>query len=361
MGMEHRKVRFWPPQATGTSRGPAPICWTLPLFVLLCGQPAIATADGEDTFLALPEVFDSQPFLRQERPSYRNFAFEPYSHQEEHAFPWNRDNDIGFQNRPRAFYSRFGDYVTTGFDMFSWEEKRQPGQITGSSLFKDWTTWHPVFDQLVVGRDSYRSWSYSLIVGDGMIARLTPLTLSKADFNGVRFDLTTPYFKLTTLGSRVARPNAEELPAMNRNGLEEHTTNSTLLLGSRAQADIGALQLGLNGVNLHTFLATGTNNSMKGIVRPDQPLFELLVVRFTDDSPPGTSRISTTTSKNTGNSTAGRSSSAPSSATPSTAARCDERQADTTSKIILQPRRKPIDTDRIVRKNKIVLISQPDL
>ena len=241
--------------------------------------------ESETEFLAPPEVFDSRPFLRYERPSYRNFAFEPYGHQEEHSFPSNNDQDVGFHDRPRAFYGRFGEYLMTGYDLYSWEERRQPQQITGSSLFKGWSSWHYVFDQLVVGRDSHRWWSYSLIVGDGLIARFTPLTLSKTDFNGARLDMSTSFFKLTTLASRIARPNVESNWAFNRDVLEEHTDNSSMLLGSRALVDIGALQVGVNGVNLHTFRALGTNNSMKGITRPDHPRFEALIVRITDDSP----------------------------------------------------------------------------
>ena len=274
-----------PPQTAGLSRSSASLYGTLSALLLLWGQPASAGPDSEDKFLALPEVFDSRPFLRAERPSYSNFAWDTYGHQSDHSFPWQGDQNVGFQNRPQAFYSRFGDYLITGYDLYAWEERRQPHQNLGSSIFKDWTSWHFVFDQLVVGHDSHRSWSYSLIVGDGLIARLSPLTLSKTDLNGARFDLSTPHLKLTALGSRIARPNHEHHWLSNLNGLEEHTVNSTMLLGSRAQADIGAMQIGLNGANLHTFRALGTNNSIKGIVRPDHPVFEALVVRFTDDSP----------------------------------------------------------------------------
>ena len=262
-----------------------PVCWTLCSFLLLFGRPASAESAGEDEFLALREVFDSHPFLRSERPSYRNFAWEPYNHQSDHSYSFDEINGVGFQNRPQAFHSQFGDYLVTGYDLYSWEEKRQPDLTIGSSLYKDWTSWHYVFDQLAVGHDSYRSWSYSLIVGDGLIARLSPLTMSKTDFNGARLDLSTPHFKFTTMASRIARPNGEHPWIYNLNSLEANTANSTMLLGSRAQADIGALQIGLNGVNLHTFEALGTNNSIKGVVRPDQPLFDILVVRFSDDSP----------------------------------------------------------------------------
>ena len=261
-----------------------PIFGTLSLSLFLC-QPASVRADGADEFVALPEVFDSRPFLRYERPLYSNFAWDVYDHQAEHTTPPLdfAGAEIGFDVRPRAFYSQFGDYLTSGFDLYSWQERRQPEQTTGSTIIKDWRAWYQ-FDQLVVGRDDYHSTGYSLIVGDNLIARLTPLTLSKTDLDGARLDLSTPYFKLTALGSRIGRENAGfGWPRTTVQGT--HAFDSTMLLGSRAQADIGALQIGLNGVNLHSFRALGTNNSMKGIVWPDHPLFEVLVVRFSDDSP----------------------------------------------------------------------------
>ena len=44
-------------------------------------------------------------------------------------------------------------------------------------------------------------------------------------------------------------------------------------------ADLGALRLGLNGVNLHSYNSTQAGNSTKGRLRGDQPLYEWLVLR----------------------------------------------------------------------------------
>ena len=260
------------------------------LLTLLWSLQASSEAEDpapseEEDHLALPEIFDSRPFLRIERPPYRNYAFDLYEHRKDHTFPWDLDENVGFQNRPQAFYSGMGDFMITGYDLFDWRETRRPGQVSGSSLFKDWTSWHYVFDQVVVGRDSYKEWGYSIIVGDGLISRFTPLTLSMTDFNGVRLDLSAPHLKFTALGSRIARPNVEHDWRGNPNAFEENTDNSTMLVGSRTQAEIGALSIGFNGVNLHPFRSTGTDNSLRGILRPDHPLTELLLVRFSDDSP----------------------------------------------------------------------------
>ena len=177
-----------------------------------------------------------------------------------------------------------GNYLTTGYDLFTWVERRQLGQRFGSALFKDWSSWQLVFTNVVVASDGYGSWGYRAMVGDGLIARLSPLTLSRTDLNGLRVDISTPHLKLTTLGSRIARPN-RQTSTVNENVAEVDTDHSTMLLGGRAQIDLGQLSLGFNGANLHSYRSTETNNSIKGRLRQDQPTYSLIVVRFSDDAP----------------------------------------------------------------------------
>ena len=166
------------------------------LLVLLW---AIVPSLAETPRLGIPEILPSQDFLWRQLPQYNNYAFQGYSNYPDHTFP--------YADRPRAFYDSFGDPLITGYDLYDWTERRTLGQEYGSSIFKDRNQWSTVFDFLVVGRDSYNDWGYSAIIGDGLIARFTPLTLSQVDFNGTRFDLATPYARFTFLGSRIERPH----------------------------------------------------------------------------------------------------------------------------------------------------------
>ena len=249
-----------------------------------------ATAGAEQASrLAIPEVGQHRPFLRYERPSYRNFAFDPFTNYEAHTWSARRAGIATRLNssevvQSQALWSPLGDYVTTGYDLFTWIERRQPEQRWGSELFKDWASWSDEFNNVVVASDGYGGWGYSAIVGDGLIARLTPLTLSMTDFNGLRLDVSLPRVKFTALGSRIARPNRESYLS-SENAAEVEVNHSTLLAGGRAQADLGALRLGLNGVNLHAYNSTQPGNSTKGRLRADQPLYEWLIVRISDDAP----------------------------------------------------------------------------
>ncbi len=264
---------------------PCPCYAVLCVYLLLYAVPAAADVN--------PGVFPSETAatrlsVRFPRPTYKNYAYDLYQNYADHS--WSV-RGIGGQHgiafgveRPTAVIDLMGNYLTTGYDLFTWEERRQPEQRFGSELFKDWSAWQLVFTNVAVASDGYGEWGYQAIVGDGLIARLSPLTLSKTDLYGLRVDLSTPHLKLTGLGSRIARPNRESyLPS--ENAAEREVGHSTMLLGGRAQVDWGQLRVGFNGANLHAYNSNQQNNSIKGLLRRDQPLYSFLVVRFSDDAP----------------------------------------------------------------------------
>ena len=117
---------------------------------------------------------------------------------------------------------------------------------------------------------------------------LHPLTLSQVTFNGARLDVSTPRLQATILGSRMERPryfwDGGLIPPWSSEDTD-YADASTLLLGGRAQAQIGGLRLGLNGVNMHVYQSTREDNSLKGVLRPEYPMLDWVVVRFGDDSP----------------------------------------------------------------------------
>ena len=242
---------------------------------------------------SLNQATQQHPLLRRERPPYKNYAINNFINYPDHTWMSPASNEarggVGV-DRPHAFWSPTGDYLMTGYDLFTWVERRQPEQRSGSALFKDWAGWAQVFDHMAVVRDGYAGWGYSVIVGDGLIARFTPLTLSKTDFYGVRLDVALPYLKFTALSSRIDRPNRDSISHSQNVGQIE-VDLSTLLVGGRAQADLGALRIGVNGVNLHAYNSRQPDNTLKGQLRQhrrstlSQPLFEWLIVRVTDDAP----------------------------------------------------------------------------
>ena len=259
--------------------------------ILLALALCASILDAQDSSPALgpPQVVSSpRLFLRSEWRPYRNFSFQNFTQYPNHTLP--------FDVSPRAYYNSMGDYLITGYPLYEWLETRAPEQQWGSSIFKDVgfqyntsSPWVTVFDNVVLARDGYGGWGYTAMVGDALIARFTPLTLSKTNFNGMRVDISTPYLKFTALGSRIERPHSylHTIPAGGWFFDDKFylADNSTLLAGSRMQIDLGVLNLGLNWVNHHLYQSAHSGNSLKGRLRPDQPLIDWIVVRFSDDSP----------------------------------------------------------------------------
>ena len=228
------------------------------------------------------EVAPGRTSLRWERPAYRNYALSNFTNYPNHAFPHH--------DAPHTFYGPLGTELITGYDLFFWTESRGAEQEYGSSIFKPneqfALVWNKVYDATVVGRDGYGNWGYSMIVGDNLIARLSPLTLSMTDFNGFRLDVSVPRFNLTGMASRIERPHVyQRSPADWTRGPEQIAFDSTLLMGGRLEADLGTARLGLNAANSHVYDSNKSANSLKGILRPQHPLMDWVIVRFSDDSP----------------------------------------------------------------------------
>ena len=245
------------------------------------------SAQQEERTSGSAQLYSARPTLRWDRPQYRNYAYQNFSNYPDHAFP--------FTDSKRTYHGPMGDYLVTGYDLYKWEERRTPGQEYGSSIFKPnigesspspSLPWEKVYDAMVLFRDGYGDWGYSFIVGDNLISRLSPLTMSMVDLAGFRVDLSTPYLKATAVASRIERPHYfQEVPNVWAIGFTHFADDSTLLLGGRLQADVDLGTLGFNLGNSHVYQSTQPGNSLKGRLRPHQPLMDWVIVRFSDDSP----------------------------------------------------------------------------
>ena len=94
----------------------------------------------------------ARAFLRSRQPTYRNFAYQTFTnYATNHTFP--------FTDAPKAAYNSLGNYLITGYDLYSWTEQRTSGLDYLSAIFKNSNVFLPAFDDLVVARDSQQSWA----------------------------------------------------------------------------------------------------------------------------------------------------------------------------------------------------------
>ena len=147
------------------------------------------------------ELFQVQPrsfYLRQERPTYRNFVTQPFLNY--------RYEEPPYDDVPRTYYGPLGNKLIHGYDFYTWRELRMPGlscegrrgQVCGSTkeIYGGGSGSH------VVGTDGYSGWGYSFSAGTAGFTRFTPLTVSHSGPDGTRFDLHTPHLKTSTLFSQ---------------------------------------------------------------------------------------------------------------------------------------------------------------
>ena len=80
-------------------------------------------AEGQESRVPFQETLPTRDRLRMDRPFYRNFAFENYVNYPDHSSPYT--------DRPRSYYGSMGDFLITGYELYSWALRR-------NSVQSDW-------------------------------------------------------------------------------------------------------------------------------------------------------------------------------------------------------------------------------
>jgi hypothetical protein len=189
------------------------------------------------------------------------------------------------------FYDLLGSPLGRGWLVYSWTQQ-QPG-ARGDEIIKtpvrtprgdarntafDFSAYNAFFNRLVIAADKKGGGVYRLMVGDQIATTFTPLTFSKPNFNGVRLDWATDWYRSTLLLARPSQPNRVSF------------TNSTHLSGGHAEFQAGrAGQLGFSYVNVrnaNTQRPLNHGNPLAGTLTADQnQALRRLWVRLRDDSP----------------------------------------------------------------------------
>ena len=179
------------------------------------------------------------------------------------------------------WYDVYGNYLTRGWLVYDWrQESPQPfgSTLEKSSQFSSW------FSSLVVASDHKGQFHYALTVGNQLRTTLTPMTFSKALYNGLQWDFASDKHEATLVLSRISEPNSP--------GPETDTrTNLTNLLGARVTAQVGDfVKVGGTFVNAHhsqTQIEAVNGDIFRGRLTEAQNFgnVNLVSVRITDDSP----------------------------------------------------------------------------
>ncbi|MFH1568137.1 MAG: hypothetical protein ABIL09_09075 [Gemmatimonadota bacterium] len=248
-------------------RRPGPILALVAGLAVAGGRGAGAETDGARVPLYVP----GRSFIHQPGPAYANYAFEDYEIPEQALIP-------AFERR--NYYGPLGNHLIDGYNVFSWRELRaETGTEVGArSSIGKWGRYN-LFQRNIVAHESYGGWAARLIIGDEIRTVFTPLTFSQAGVNGLRLDVDTQGSRVSAIASRYRDPlwtGGESRPQVR---------NSSLLLGSHAEMDLGALTVGATGVHFHVFDSEQDEFSLRGNLESTQGLPSYIIVRIADDSP----------------------------------------------------------------------------
>ncbi|MFC1542139.1 hypothetical protein ACFL50_06805, partial [Candidatus Latescibacterota bacterium] len=206
---------------------------------------------------------------------YENYAFRGFEN-------YNIIND----RRNKYYYNQFGDRLTkmrTSANIWS-ETYRDDGtsSINRTNGYINATS-SVYVDGIWVARESTDDWAVSVVGAQALRAKLTPLTLSLPNFDGIKIDFQSANYEASYLNSLLSGVKA------NRGYVFSSPTKNaaTLLLrGGQFKRKFGALTLGATYVNMYSVQGSRSDgNSIKGNVTNYQPTALRYAVRILDDSP----------------------------------------------------------------------------
>ena len=266
-----------------TGRGPRAALWAA--LLLAGGLPLPLEGQRYDTRVEAPrdrvdlsprfEVDYTTPALHKWYAS-RSLAGTYASHWYDTGANYARDRYLRYLDPFLAgeeWYDSFGEHLGRGWLVYSWEQV-QPSR-EGSDIL--WPQFPGAFQGLAIASDRRGGETYRLMVGSVLDVQLTPLTLRKPGFEGVRLDYARDRLESTLLLSRPSQPTGPR-------------RNVTHLMGGRlGYAPFAAGSLGLTYVNLHnsnTEPEFRAGNPLAGVLTSNQNRTpDRLWVQVRDDSP----------------------------------------------------------------------------
>ncbi|MBM3280226.1 MAG: hypothetical protein FJY95_19435 [Candidatus Handelsmanbacteria bacterium] len=188
----------------------------------------------------------------------------------------------------RNKYDRLGNFLSRGFEVFSWEFSR-PGLSNIDTRTAQYLGW---FNNLIILSDTYRGWNYSVTMGEDIRAKLSNLTMKDPRFFGVLFDGASSDNKFTFFlsqgGDLLNTPKFSTFRSTKER-------SPVLIFGGHWETKLGnVLQLGATYFNQHM---ANTFDQKGSFLKGDTPYSMIQPTAITiiveDDSPdePGTPAV----------------------------------------------------------------------
>ena len=188
----------------------------------------------------------------------------------------------------RNRYDRLGNYLSRGFNVFTWEFSR-PGESNINTRQAQYLGW---FANLVMLNDSYKGWNYRVTLGEDIRAKFSDLTFSDPRFFGILLDGASSDNRFTLMLSQGGDLlNAAKFSTFKAT----RETSPVLIFGGHWETKLGnVLRMGATYFNQHMANTADENGSF---LKGDTPYSMLppsfIEVIIEDDSPDDMGRTAT--------------------------------------------------------------------
>ena len=188
----------------------------------------------------------------------------------------------------RNRYDRLGNYLSRGFNVFTWEFSR-PGESNINTRTAQYLGW---FANLVMLNDSYKGWNYRMTLGEDIRAKFSDLTFSDPRFFGILLDGASSDNRFTLMLSQ----GGDLLGAAKFSTFKAtRETSPVLIFGGHWETKLGnVLRMGATYFNQHMANTADENGSF---LKGDTPYSMLppsfIEVIIEDDSPDDIGRVAT--------------------------------------------------------------------
>ncbi len=223
-------------------------------------------------------------------PKWGYDYYEMEDHYESYAFRGFENYNIIEDRRQKWYYNQFGDRLTKmTTNAGIWHEiinddgtssyNASYGHINSGLAGKTYTR---APDGIWTASESTADWAISLVGAASLRTKLTPLTISYPNLDGMKIDFQSSNYMVSMVNSTMIDESLKHEPGR----FEADEKNTLMLRGMQIRRKIGALTIGTTYANMYAIQTTrdeGTN--LKGTIHDYAPPPIFYAVRVLDDSP----------------------------------------------------------------------------
>jgi len=199
--------------------------------------------------------------------------YEMNDYYENYAFRGFENYNIIEDRRLKWYYNQFGDRLTKmTVNAQIWSETINDDGTTNASNPSGYINALGSVDGIWVARESTDDWAISAVGAGALRAKLTPLTMSIPNLNGMQVDFQSSNYSARMVNSVIYK-----------NPL---TQNAAMLRGLQFRRKFGALTLGTTFSNMYgSQESREKGNDLRGHISNYSPTPIMYAVRVVDDSP----------------------------------------------------------------------------